>query len=59
MLRLESNYESRSQRQLVTNDKDISETDLDNISDWDRIIFNNTSKESLEAQVKDFYYKNQ
>lgn len=52
-IRVEASEEVRSKRGVLTSKNDLTETALDNINDWDYIIYNNeTYKELLENTEK-------
>ena len=46
-IRVNSTYENRSKRGTVVRDDDLTETDLDDIKDWDFVIENNSTYEEL------------
>lgn len=46
-IRVNSTYENRSKRGTVVKDDDITETDLDDITNWDFVIENNSTYEDL------------
>ncbi len=46
-IRVESNLLSRQQRGTITSANDNTETELDSVSDWDYVIYNNDSYEKL------------
>ena len=46
-IRVESTRETRAQRGQLVGETDVTETDLDNITNWDFVIENNTSYEDL------------
>ena len=46
-IRVNSTYENRSKRGTVVKDDDITETDLDDITNWDFVIENNSTYEKL------------
>jgi len=47
LIRVESSYENRSQRGVIVNNDDETETALDNYSNWNMIIENNSTYEDL------------
>lgn len=49
-IRVESSRETRSQRGQLVGETDVTEVDLDNITDWDYIISNNSTYENLQAE---------
>lgn len=50
-IRVEATRETRSQRGALVGEKDITEVGLDNITDWDFVIDNNSDYEHLKEQV--------
>lgn len=50
-VRVEASRETRSKRGELVGETDITETGLDDITDWDYIIDNNSDYEALAAQV--------
>ena len=50
-IRVEATRETRSQRGTLVGEKDITEVGLDNITDWDFVIDNNSDYEHLKKQV--------
>ena len=46
-IRVNSTYENRSKRGTVVKDDDITETDLDDITNWNFVIENNSTYEEL------------
>lgn len=50
-IRVEATRETRSQRGTLVGEKDITEVGLDNITDWDFVIDNNSDYEHLKEQV--------
>lgn len=50
-IRVESNEENRSKRGKLTSQNDRTETDLDEINDWDAVIYNNSTYEDLKKSV--------
>lgn len=50
-IRVEANREIRSQRGTLIGETDITEVGLDNITDWDYIIENNSDYETLKNEV--------
>lgn len=50
-VRVEATEEARSKRGMLVSGNDTTETELDNITDWDYIIDNSGSYESLEENV--------
>ncbi len=51
-IRVEASQEARSKRGILTSVNDTTETDLDDIKDWDYIIYNNSDYEKLKNNVK-------
>lgn len=49
-IRVEASRETRSQRGILVGETDITETDLDNIKDWNYIINNDSTYENLQAE---------
>jgi phosphomevalonate kinase len=52
-IRVEANEEIRATRGKLTSKNDSTETDLDNIKDWDYIIYNNGTYENLTNSIED------
>lgn len=50
-IRVEASRDVRSKRGKLVGEDDITETGLDNVSDWDYVIENNTSYEDLREKV--------
>lgn len=50
-IRVEAERQIRAQRGQLVGEDDITETGLDNIQDWDFIIYNNSDYENLYNQV--------
>lgn len=50
-IRVEASRKTRLTRGELIGENDITETGLDNITDWDYIIDNNSTYENLEMQV--------
>ena len=50
-IRVEASRQTRMTRGNIVGEDDITETGLDNITDWDYIIDNNSDYNSLEKQV--------
>ena len=50
-IRVEATRETRAQRGTLVGENDITEVGLDNITDWDFIIDNNSDYEHLKEQV--------
>lgn len=50
-IRIEATRESRASRGELVGENDITETGLDNITDWDYIIQNNSDYETLKEKV--------
>jgi len=49
-IRVEASRETRSQRGQLVGETDVTETDLDNIQDWDYVISNDSTYENLQAE---------
>lgn len=56
-IRVEADRETRMQRGTLIGENDITETGLDNITDWDYIIENNSDYESLKEKVNSLIKK--
>ena len=52
-IRVEASRETRALRGNLIGENDITETGLDNITDWDYVIDNNSDYENLKSQVED------
>ena len=52
-IRVEATREVRSQRGTLIGEDDITEVGLDNITDWDYVIENNSTYENLEQQINE------
>lgn len=52
-IRVEATREVRSTRGKIVNEDDITEVGLDDVKDWDFVIYNNSDYESLKRQVLD------
>ena len=50
-VRVEASRETRAKRGTLIGENDITETGLDNITNWDYVIDNNKDYDSLENQV--------
>ncbi len=50
-IRVESPREMRAQRGILTNENDLTETELDNIKDWDFVIHNDSDYASLQQKA--------
>lgn len=50
-IRVESNREERAKRGNLVSEDDPTETQLDNINDWNYVIENNGTLDELQAQV--------
>ena len=46
-IRVNSDYENRAKRGTIVKDNDLTETDLDDVTNWDFVIDNNSSYEDL------------
>lgn len=51
LIRVESDYSSRSQRGVIVNDSDETETALDNYSDFNVTIYNNSTYDDLVKEA--------
>lgn len=56
-IRVEASRETRSSRGELIGETDVTEVGLDNITDWDYIIENNSDYESLKAKALDLVVK--
>lgn len=56
-IRIEATRQTRSNRGNLVGENDITETGLDNITDWDYIIDNNGNYQQLEKQISDIIEK--
>ena len=56
-IRVEADRNVRAKRGQLVGENDVTETDLDNISDWDFVIENNSDYESLVKKVDDVIKK--
>ena len=52
-IRVEATREVRSTRGKIVNEDDITEVGLDDVKDWDFVIYNNSDYEALKRQVLD------
>lgn len=50
-IRVEASRQTRANRGTLIGENDITETGLDNITNWDYVIDNNSTYENLENQV--------
>ncbi len=50
-IRVEATRQTRAERGILVGENDITETGLDNITDWDYVIDNNSDYESLVEKV--------
>ena len=50
-IRVEADIEKRAQRGKLTSSDDPTETALDDVKDWDAVIFNNSTYVELEEQT--------
>lgn len=60
-IRIEADETARSRRGELSAKNDLTETALDNITDWDYVIHNDGTYEELEAETEkliNFLYKN-
>lgn len=51
-IRIEASRENRLRRGELVGENDITETGLDNVTDWDYIVDNNGSYDQLKKQIK-------
>jgi phosphomevalonate kinase len=51
-IRVNSDRKNRAERGTLVREDDLTETDLDDIQDWDYVIENNSDFESLKKKVK-------
>lgn len=51
-IRIEASRDVRAKRGTLVGENDITEVGLDNITDWDYIIENNSDYENLERQIE-------
>lgn len=56
-IRVEASRETRMQRGILIGETDITETGLDNITDWDYVIENNSDYETLKNKVEEIIKK--
>ncbi len=49
-VRVEADFEHRSKRAVITNENDLTETELDNYKNWDFTVDNNSDLEHLKEQ---------
>lgn len=56
-IRVESSREQRAQRGTLVKETDLTETDLDDINDWDFVVENNGSLEELKIKAKEIALK--
>ena len=56
-IRVEATRETRAKRGTLVGENDITEVGLDNITDWDFVIDNNSDYESLKLQVLEIIQK--
>lgn len=56
-IRVEASRETRMQRGTLIGETDITETGLDNITDWDYVIENNSDYETLTNKVTEIIKK--
>lgn len=52
-IRVESSEEARSKRGVLTSKNDLTETALDNITNWDYVIYNNGTYDELLTNTQD------
>ena len=50
-IRVDATRETRAQRGTLVGETDVTETDLDDIKDWDFIINNDSTYENLQAET--------
>ena len=53
LVRVESSFENRSQRGIITNGNDSTETALDDYKDWNVVIENNSTYEDLMKKANE------
>jgi len=53
LIRVNSDYENRSKRGMITNDNDKTETELDNYECWNIVIDNNSDFEAFKKRADD------
>jgi phosphomevalonate kinase len=51
LIRLEASREIRSQRGVLVSENDLTECDLDTVTDWDAVLYNNGEVSELKTQV--------
>lgn len=51
LIRLNANRAIRSQRGTLVSEHDLTECDLDNVTDWDAVLTNNSSITDLKQQL--------
>ncbi len=51
-IRVNSDREQRAKRGLLTNETDLTETELDSVKNWDYVIENNEDLASLKEKVR-------
>ena len=63
-IRVEASRETRALRGTLVGETDVTETDLDDIKDWDFVIYNDSTYENLQAEtnqlakeIKSFFVK--
>lgn len=56
-VRIESSRENRASRGQLVGEEDVTEVGLDNITDWDYVIENNSDYESLKQKAMDLVGK--
>lgn len=56
-IRVNSTLENRSKRGTIVNENDNTETALDNYTNWDYVLENNSGIEEFEAQSKELLNK--
>ena len=63
-IRVEASRETRALRGTLVGETDVTETDLDDIKDWDFVIHNDSTYENLQAEtnqlakeIKSFFVK--
>ena len=50
-IRVEASRETRALRGTLVGETDVTETDLDDIKDWDFVIHNDSTYENLQAEI--------
>jgi phosphomevalonate kinase len=53
MIRLEADRDVRDERGLLQHEADATETELDDVTDWNVVVVNNGSKEDLRQKARE------